>query len=162
MYIRYLLALLLLITCMGVGYTLSDRLARPENSATVVPEETSFHIMMQVLTYNRCVNSHPAGDRPRQGEDSQYHYSGVVREPDNHGVPGLQCSPCHQAENNDYSGVPGAPDWGLGIRNRQRRKPTGASSGHQRRLHCSRQGLGRRRRANSCRVDYSKAHSSTL
>ncbi|MEL6357979.1 MAG: hypothetical protein AAFQ37_13720 [Bacteroidota bacterium] len=69
--------------------------------------------MMAVLTHKRCVNCHPSGDRPRQGEDSHYHNFGVMRGEDNHGVAGLKCSTCHQAENNDYSGVPGAPEWSL-------------------------------------------------
>jgi len=53
------------------------------------------------------------GDRPLQGEDSHHHNFGVERGPDNHGVAALKCSSCHQAENNNYSGVPGAPEWSL-------------------------------------------------
>lgn len=110
---RYLLSLLLLITCLGVGFTLTDDLAPPQAPPNTVLEETPFDVMMQVLTHKRCVNCHPAGDRPRQGEDSHYHNFGVVRGADNHGPPGLKCSTCHQAENNDFSGVPGAPEWSL-------------------------------------------------
>lgn len=110
---RYLLSLLLLITCLGVGFTLTDDLAPPQAPPNTALEETPFDVMMQVLTHKRCVNCHPAGDRPRQGEDSHYHNFGVVRGADNHGTPGLQCSTCHQAENNDFSGVPGAPEWSL-------------------------------------------------
>jgi hypothetical protein len=72
-----------------------------------------FTTMMKVLTHQRCVNCHPAGDRPMQGEDSHYHNFGVRRGPDNHGVAALQCLSCHQRENNDYSGVPGAPEWSV-------------------------------------------------
>lgn len=73
----------------------------------------AFDKMMAVLTHKRCVNCHPAGDRPRQGEDSHYHNFGVRRGEDGHGSPALQCATCHQQENNDYSGVPGAPEWHL-------------------------------------------------
>ncbi|MEM9930179.1 MAG: hypothetical protein AAF840_10200, partial [Bacteroidota bacterium] len=76
-------------------------------------EDDPFSIMMKVLTHKRCVNCHPNGDRPRQGEDSHLHNFGVERGPDNHGVASLKCNTCHQAENNDYSGVPGAPEWSL-------------------------------------------------
>jgi hypothetical protein len=72
-----------------------------------------FDKMMQVLTHKRCVNCHPSGDRPRQGEDSHYHNFGVQRGADNHGLPALRCESCHQHENNDFSGVPGAPEWSV-------------------------------------------------
>ncbi len=75
--------------------------------------EAAFDKMMSVLTHKRCVNCHPAGDRPRQGEDSHFHNFGVQRGEDNHGLPALRCETCHQHENNNYSGVPGAPEWSL-------------------------------------------------
>ncbi|MEM9921646.1 MAG: hypothetical protein AAF990_26320 [Bacteroidota bacterium] len=73
----------------------------------------AFDKMMAVLTHKRCVNCHPSGDRPRQGEDSHYHRFSVQRGADNHGVAALKCNACHQEENNNYSGVPGAPEWSL-------------------------------------------------
>ncbi len=73
----------------------------------------AFDKMMSVLTHKRCVNCHPSGDRPRQGEDSHIHRFEVQRGADNHGTPALRCNTCHQNENNNYSGVPGAPDWAL-------------------------------------------------
>ncbi|MEM1358567.1 MAG: hypothetical protein AAGF89_10220 [Bacteroidota bacterium] len=84
-----------------------------EEDASPLSAPDPFTTMMKVLTHKRCVNCHPSGDRPRQGEDSHYHNFGVLRGPDNHGVEGLTCSTCHQSENNDYSGVPGAPEWSL-------------------------------------------------
>ncbi len=72
-----------------------------------------FDKMMAVLTHKRCVNCHPSGDRPRQGEDSHIHNFEVQRGIDNHGVAALRCESCHQHENNDFSGVPGAPEWSL-------------------------------------------------
>ncbi|MEM1323006.1 MAG: hypothetical protein AAGG75_22260 [Bacteroidota bacterium] len=85
----------------------------PETDRMLAAKETPFDKMMLVLTHKRCVNCHPAGDRPRQGEDSHYHNFGVVRGEDNHGIAALRCNACHQNENNDYSGVPGAPEWSL-------------------------------------------------
>ncbi|MEO0899414.1 MAG: hypothetical protein AAFY71_23585 [Bacteroidota bacterium] len=76
----------------------------------------AFDTMMKVLTHKRCINCHPSGDRPRQGEDSHYHRFGVQRGEDGHGPVALQCSTCHQEENNDFSGVPGAPHWHLAPR----------------------------------------------
>lgn len=76
-------------------------------------DRTSFDIMMDVLTHKRCVNCHPSGDTPRQGEDSHLHSFGVVRGEDGHGLSGYTCNTCHQNENNDFSGVPGAPHWSV-------------------------------------------------
>jgi len=76
-------------------------------------DDDPFSIMMKVLTHKRCVNCHPAGDRPHQGEDSHVHNFGVMRGEDNHGLVALKCESCHQHENNDFSGVPGAPEWSL-------------------------------------------------
>lgn len=73
----------------------------------------AFDKMMAVLTHKRCVNCHPSGDQPRQGEDSHIHKFGVQRGDDNHGLAALRCESCHQAENNSLSGVPGAPEWSL-------------------------------------------------
>lgn len=84
----------------------------PPVSGTVI-DDTSFDKMMAVLTHQRCLNCHPSDDRPRQGEDSHIHNFEVRRGPDNHGVAALKCQSCHQKENNDFSGVPGAPEWSL-------------------------------------------------
>lgn len=75
--------------------------------------DEAFDKMMQVLTHKRCVNCHPAGNQPLQGEDSHLHNFGIQRGPDNHGLAALQCQTCHQSENNNFSGVPGAPEWAL-------------------------------------------------
>jgi len=110
---------LTILVGLGIaGVALSFSEAAPLEMENNVQEEKAeaddpFSIMMAVLTHKRCVNCHPNGDRPRQGEDSHYHNFGVVRGTDNHGVAGLKCSTCHQAENNDYAGVPGAPEWSL-------------------------------------------------
>ena len=76
-------------------------------------EATPFDKMMMVLTHKRCINCHPSDDYPRQGEDSHVHNFGVQRGEDNHGLAALRCESCHQHENNNFSGVPGAPEWSL-------------------------------------------------
>ncbi|MEM6345486.1 MAG: hypothetical protein AAF927_16460 [Bacteroidota bacterium] len=77
---------------------------------------TPFDQMMEVISHKRCVNCHPTGDRPRQGEDSHLHNFNIQRGKDGHGVVALQCAACHQKENNLNSGVPGAPHWHLAPR----------------------------------------------
>ena len=73
----------------------------------------SYNKVMAVLTHTRCMNCHPSGDVPRQGEDAHLHYFDVERGPEGQGLAGYKCNTCHQKENNNYSGVPGAPHWGL-------------------------------------------------
>lgn len=89
--------------------------ASEPNSATT-DAEAPFEIMMSVVAHKRCVNCHPAGDRPRQGEDSHIHNFNVQRGEDGHGAAALQCETCHQPQNNLISGVPGAPHWHLAPR----------------------------------------------
>jgi len=80
-------------------------------TALVVDEP--FDKVMAVLTHKRCVNCHPSGDTPLQGEDSHLHNFDVMRGPTGHGLAGYTCNTCHGDENNDYSGVPGAPEWAV-------------------------------------------------
>lgn len=65
----------------------------------------------RVIQHPRCLNCHPRGDSPTQGMDLHPHLPQVVRGPDNHGVVGMECATCHQAQNFAASGVPGNPLW---------------------------------------------------
>jgi hypothetical protein len=67
----------------------------------------------KVLQHPRCVNCHPAGDRPLQGEDAHLHIPAVQRGDGGIGVEGLHCTTCHQTANYDPAGVPGHPEWHL-------------------------------------------------
>jgi hypothetical protein len=65
----------------------------------------------KVLMHPRCVNCHPATERPLQGANMQPHQPLVVRGPDNHGAPGMRCETCHGLANYDPGRVPGHPLW---------------------------------------------------
>lgn len=92
----------------------SDTNKRIEESSTKQTQNTdNFNTMMEVITHKRCVNCHPSGNTPRQGEDSHLHNFGIVRGETDHGLAGYTCNTCHTEENNDYSGVPGAPHWAV-------------------------------------------------
>ncbi len=67
----------------------------------------------KVITHARCVNCHPAGDRPAQGDDRSPHMPLVVRGVDNFGAVGMRCTTCHGPSNFDAAGVPGNPAWHL-------------------------------------------------
>ena len=65
----------------------------------------------RVLQHPRCLNCHPVGERPTQGNDSHPHSPLVVRGPDDKGAVGLRCTTCHQNANYEPSTVPGHPQW---------------------------------------------------
>lgn len=75
-----------------------------------------FTEMARVLTHPRCVNCHPSGDRPLQGEDGTSHEPPVLRGAGGMGAPGMMCTTCHASENvritRDWS-MPGDPKWHL-------------------------------------------------
>ena len=76
----------------------------------------SFTPVARVLRHQRCMNCHPAGDRPHVGDDRRVHAMNVQRGPDGHGYPAQHCSACHRDQNQDYAKVPGAPHWHLAPR----------------------------------------------
>jgi hypothetical protein len=67
----------------------------------------------KVFRSPRCLNCHPAGEQPSQGDRMRRHQPLVVRGADGHGAPGLLCSSCHGGENFHPAGVPGNTHWGL-------------------------------------------------
>jgi hypothetical protein len=67
-----------------------------------------------VLQHPRCMNCHPAGDVPLQGDDSLPHAQNVQRGPDGTGLFALRCATCHQTQNTPGAHLPpGAPTWHL-------------------------------------------------
>ncbi len=74
----------------------------------------AFMQVYSVLMSPRCMNCHPAGDQPLQGDDSHLHIMNVQRGKDGKGLYALKCSNCHQPEN--VPGLhtpPGNPKWQL-------------------------------------------------
>jgi hypothetical protein len=72
-----------------------------------------FHEASKVLQHPRCVNCHPVGERPFQGDTMRPHEPLVVRGKDGHGAPGMACTTCHSGANFDPARVPGDPHWHL-------------------------------------------------
>jgi hypothetical protein len=95
----------------------STTLAAPQSfdgiSDTAERSAALFTEAGKVLTSARCVNCHPAGDRPLQGETRRLHQPPVARGPDGFGTPTMRCATCHQSANFDPAGVPGHPHWHL-------------------------------------------------
>jgi len=98
----------------------SNDLADPESFAgiadTAARSAALFTELGKVLTHPRCVNCHPAGDRPLQGEMGRLHQPPVQRGTDGHGLPAMRCSMCHQQANFDPARVPGHAEWHLAPR----------------------------------------------
>ena len=85
-----------------------DRISDREKRSRALFVEAS-----RVLLHPRCVNCHPDGDTPHQGPTLIRHDPPVVRGPENQGVPGNECTTCHQDRNQELARVPGAPNWHL-------------------------------------------------
>ncbi|MDW3193005.1 MAG: hypothetical protein R8G66_11595 [Cytophagales bacterium] len=86
------------------------------NETDSVQSLLAFQTVLEVIKDPRCMNCHPSGDRPRQGDDQHLHHFNVIRGVENLGGKIQQCQSCHKSENNPYSNVPGAPHWALAPR----------------------------------------------
>lgn len=58
----------------------------------------------KVLQHPRCLNCHPATDRPNQTDGMRPHVPSIVRGENGHGPAGLRCSSCHPVANFDPAG----------------------------------------------------------
>jgi hypothetical protein len=124
MRLKALVAVAALLTSMLTAYAVSDvapdKLANPQSFDTIAdPEARSaalFTELGKVLTHPRCVNCHPAGDRPRQTDAGRLHQPPVERGADGYGLPAMRCPICHQQANFEPGRVPGNPIWHLAPR----------------------------------------------
>ncbi|HUK53550.1 MAG TPA: hypothetical protein VL099_09715 [Candidatus Binatia bacterium] len=74
----------------------------------------AFLAAAPVFFHPRCMNCHPSGDQPLQGDDSHPHTQNVMRGPLGNGIYGMKCSACHQQANTPGLHMPpGAVIWRL-------------------------------------------------
>jgi hypothetical protein len=108
------------LTTQAVSDSSSGTLASVESFSSISDEAARsaaiFTELGKVLTHPRCVNCHPAGDRPRQGDMARLHQPPVWRGPDGFGLPAMRCPICHLQANFNPAGVPGNPIWHLAPR----------------------------------------------
>src|SRR5258708_16697240 len=90
--------LLLLAAALAAAATLS---VRPDAAAVAQPAEkddagarAAFRDVYKVLMHPRCMNCHPSGDVPLQGDDSHLHMQNVKRGADGKGKYALKCPNC--------------------------------------------------------------------
>jgi hypothetical protein len=111
-------ALLAVMMAAQASNALAESLATPESFGTIgdtaARSAALFTEVAKVLQHPRCMNCHPAGDRPRQGDVRRLHQPPVTRGEDGFGLPGLRCPICHQQANFDRT--PGDPAWHLAPR----------------------------------------------
>lgn len=91
---------------------------RPEGEPVVAGNDAAaaaaWQVIYGVLQHPRCLNCHPAGDAPLQGDSSLPHAQNVQRGPAGQGRYGMRCDACHQESNADGPNLPpGAPGWHL-------------------------------------------------
>lgn len=97
---------LLLVQCRSGG-TAVDAAPAPDALA-------AWDVVYRVLQHPRCLNCHPLGDVPLQGEHSVPHAQNVQRGPEGKGLFAMRCSACHHTQNAPGTHMPpGAPHWQL-------------------------------------------------
>src|ERR1700760_658890 len=109
----------LIITVLAAAITFSMVSFRPAATMTAPLKDSiasvkAFMSVYKVLMSPRCMNCHPSGDAPLQGDDSHIHTMNVKRGVDGKGLYSERCSNCHQSENTAGLHMPpGNPKWGL-------------------------------------------------
>ena len=101
--------------------TAQDALSGPDAFANIADESARSAAMFteigKVITSPRCVNCHPVGDSPTQGDDMHLHSPPVVRGNSDFGAPGMTCNTCHGQQNvtltSHEGSIPGHEPWML-------------------------------------------------
>jgi hypothetical protein len=91
---------------------------KPVSSFTAIKDSKArslalFSEVGKVIQHPRCLNCHPATERPTQTDRMRPHIPLVVRADGGIGAPGLHCTTCHHDKNFEPAGVPGNPKWAL-------------------------------------------------
>ena len=110
--------LLLIVGLMAFGSGIVNKkkvtLSKPVVVKDSVESVKAFKKVYAVLMSPRCMNCHPAGDVPLQGDDSHLHAMLPKRGHDGKGVFAMKCMNCHQPTNTPgLHTPPGNPDWHL-------------------------------------------------
>ncbi len=116
--VRLLIGILIIMCISGAAAeTASNTLAAPESFSSIGDVDKRsvalFTELGKVLSDPRCVNCHPAGDRPHQGDLGRLHQPPVERGADGFGLETMRCPICHQSANSEVSRIPGNPNWHL-------------------------------------------------
>lgn len=113
-----LLSILIFLVAIGASAFRKDAPVKEIRLSTInrdsIESVKAFETVYKTLMSPRCMNCHPAGDVPLQGDDSHLHVMGPKRGVDGKGVYAMKCSNCHQETNTPgLHTPPGNPDWHL-------------------------------------------------
>ena len=88
--------------------------AKNETIKDSVVSVRAFMDVYKVLMSPRCMNCHPSGDVPFQGDDNHLDTMLPRRGKDGKGIYAMKCSNCHQPTNLEgLNKPPGHPNWHL-------------------------------------------------
>jgi hypothetical protein len=115
--ITVLVIIISMIGFMSFGFRNEAAISNTENekiNKDSVESVKAFKDVYTVLMSPRCMNCHPSGDVPLQGDDSHLHKMLPKRGKDGKGLYAMKCSSCHQPTNIEgLNTPPGHPDWKL-------------------------------------------------
>jgi len=105
-------ASIILLIIAASSFTDDNKTNKEE--AAYQASQQAFLDVYKVLMSPRCMNCHPAGDIPLQGDDSHLHTMNVQRGVDGRGMYALKCANCHQPQNTPGLNMPpGNGNWHL-------------------------------------------------
>src|ERR1700754_2273616 len=118
-YKKFIIVITIIVSTIGVLTSGFKRNNDPETAShekakkmDSVASVAAFMKVYQVLMSPRCMNCHPAGDMPLQGDDSHLHTMSPNRGKDGHGLYAMKCANCHQPANTPGAHKPpGNPKW---------------------------------------------------
>ncbi|RYD81118.1 MAG: hypothetical protein EOP55_00230 [Sphingobacteriales bacterium] len=109
--------MLLSSVVMALSFNVSKKETKTEPLMVVkdsIASVAAFKQVYAVLMSPRCMNCHPAGNVPLQGDENHLHTMLPKRGVEGKGVLAMKCSNCHQAENTPgLHTPPGNPNWHL-------------------------------------------------
>jgi len=100
------------VTSANESKLIGEMLITPKKDS--VESAKAFMNVYKVLMSPRCMNCHPSGDVPLQGDDSHLHTMLPRRGKDGKGLYAMKCTNCHQPTNSaGPNSPPGNPNWHL-------------------------------------------------
>ncbi len=115
---KYIIVLAGIVTIVALlSFSLKDQPISDANDSfhkDSIASVNAFKDVYKVLISPRCMNCHPSGDVPLQGDDSHLHTMLPQRGKDGKGINSMKCGNCHQATPMEGLNQPPAhPDWHL-------------------------------------------------
>lgn len=118
---KFILVGLTFISAFGLAFSVSLHRPTEKDYISISPLKNdsiasveAFKQVYKVLMSPRCVNCHPKGDIPLQGDNSVIHSMQPKRGKDGKGLYAMKCANCHQQSNSPgLNAPPGNPNWHL-------------------------------------------------